>query len=151
MDLGDRPAVDLAFRGGDQFINGQDVFLHGFGNGKPSDDGFDVREAPVYVMRMPVIMVFMMFMSVIMGVFFMMLMGMLFVMPVFVRAFLFAVYEYMHLRSRNAAFADGFLLKTDAGQPQHIQTSDKRVGIGQQFEQGSREHVAGGTHAAVQI
>ena len=68
-----------------------------------------------------------------------------------VGAFLLSVNVHMHVRARDAALYCTFLFKTDTGDPEGVQPCQEGVRIGKQFQQGSGEHVAGSTHAAVQI
>ena len=130
MDLLDRSSVDLAFRFRDRPVDGDDVFLYVFGERQAVHDGFNVGKMTVDV-----------------------------AVPVFMRrgirrvtgAFFLSVDIHMHVRARNAALHCTFLFKADAGDPEGVQPREEGVGIGEQFQEGCREHVAGGAHAAVQI
>ena len=60
-------------------------------------------------------------------------------------------HDHTHMGTVNAALLGALRQKTDTGNPQLCQLPHHLIGLVEQLQQGSGQHIAGCAHAAVQI
>ena len=131
MDVRHRHAVDVTLRLGNAVVHRPDVRPHLFRHRQVPDQMADLLHAAVVVM--PVVMLMVM------------------VMLVVVLALCVAVHRHGDMGAGDAALFRPFQAVCYPGNTQAVETLDKFVGLGQQLQQGRRQHISCGAHAAVQI
>ena len=148
VDLRDGHTVDQALRFGDQPIDRQDICPNFLRKVQVADDVLDIVHAAVMVVAMPVLMVVLVVVIVIMLV----VVVMLVVMVVMVQAlFLFPVHRHGDMSALDAALHRRPPGHMDPRNTQTVHLVQKRLLVRQQLQQGGGQHIACGTHSAVQI
>jgi hypothetical protein len=161
VDFRYRNAVRMAFSLGNTGIHSHDVVCDVFGDRKViAHDMFDIVQTAVMmavamVMVMAMVMLVVMVMAMVMLVVMVMVVMMLVVMRMTVMmiclSFFHTVNSDRHMGSGDTALHRGFRLKSHAREAERIEFLDKLLGIGQQFQESCRQHIAGGPHAAIKV
>ena len=159
MDLCHRTAVRMALRFRDALVHRDRVALHFSGYRQAADDLPDISERTVMVMSVLMPVAVLMIMIVVMVMYVIMVVLMIVVMPVIVvmmlrlfgLTFLDPVRLHGNTGSGDAAFFRGHPFLPDPRNADRVQFIDQRVLTGQQLQKGRGQHVAGGSHRAVQI
>jgi hypothetical protein len=112
----------------------------------------------IFVVMM-VMMMFMFFMIMMVSVIFVVMVVMMFMTFVVVmivkgniHAFLFDAFDfYVDMGTADSAFDRGNRSDFDIWDAEMVETMDEILGIGVEFQQGRHQHIAGGTHVALEI
>ena len=132
MDVRHRHAVDVTLRLGNAVVHRPDVRPHLFRHRQVPDQMADLLHAAVVMVVLMVVLMVM-------------------VMLVVVLALCVAVHRHGDVSAGDAALFRPFQAVCYPGNTQAVETLDKFVGLGQQLQQGRRQHISCGAHAAVQI
>jgi hypothetical protein len=106
-----------------------------------------------------VVIMFMLFVIMMVSVIFVVMVVMMFMTFVVVmivkgniHAFLFDAFDfYVDMGTADSAFDRSNRSDLDIGDAEMVETMDEILGIGVEFQQGRHQHIAGGTHVALEI